>query len=169
MSRHRLQLPSDLLLLIKAVATIESVGRQLDPSFKMVEHAQPLVERLVVERHRPRALAHRTADAGHAALKALRSAPRDVADLIRKARGEGLQIQFIHRNLDYFIREMDRASNRLSFAIVIAAIVVGSAVVVHAGAGPHMFGYPALGLAGFIAAAVLGIGLAIGILRSGRL
>ena len=169
MSRHRLQLPSDLLLLIKAVATIESVGRQLDPSFKMVEHAQPLVERLVVERHRPRALAHHTADAGHATLKALTSAPRDVADLIRKARGEGLQIQFIHRNLDYLIREMDRASNRLSFAIVIAAIVIGSAVVVHAGIGPQMFGYAALGLAGFIAAAVLGIGLAIGILRSGRL
>jgi ubiquinone biosynthesis protein len=169
MSRHRLQLPSDLLLLIKAVATIESVGRQLDPSFKMVEHAQPLVERLMVERHRPRALAHRTAEAGHAALKTLTSAPRDVAYLIRKARGEGLQIQFIHRNLDYFIREMDRASNRLSFAIVIAAIVIGSAVVVHAGIGPQMFGYAALGLAGFIGAGVLGIGLALGVLRSGRL
>ena len=64
---------------------------------------------------------------------------------------------------------MDRASNRLSFAIVIAAIVIGSAVVVHAGAGPHLFGLPALGFAGFITAAVLGIGLAIGILRSGRL
>jgi hypothetical protein len=35
--------------------------------------------------------------------------------------------------------------------------------------GPQLFGFPALGLAGFIAAAVLGIGLAIGILRSGRL
>jgi ubiquinone biosynthesis protein len=169
MSRHRLQLPSDLLLLIKAAATIESVGRQLDPSFMIVEHAQPLVEHLVVERRRPRALAHRTADAGHDAFKALRSAPRDLADLVRKARNDGLQIQFIHRNLDFFIREMDRASNRLSFAIVIAAIVIGSAVVVHAGAGPHLFGLPALGLAGFIAAAVLGIGLAIGILRSGRL
>jgi ubiquinone biosynthesis protein len=169
MSRHRLQLPSDLLLLIKAAATIESVGRQLDPSFKIVEHARPLVEHLVVERRQPRALAHRAADAGHEALKALRSAPRDLADLVRKARSDGLRIQFIHRNLDYFIREMDRASNRLSFAIVIAAIVIGSAVVVHAGAGPHLFGIPAFGLAGFIAAAVLGIGLAIGILRSGRL
>ena len=169
MSRHRLQLPSDLLLLIKAVATIESIGRQLDPSFKMVEHAQPLVERLVLERHRPRTLAFRSADAGRTALKALKSAPRDFAELMRKARHEGLQIQFIHRNLDYFIREMDRASNRISFAIVIAAIVIGSAVVVHAGAGPHMFGYPALGLAGFITAGVLGIGLVVGILRSGRL
>ena len=169
MSRHRLKLPADLLLLIKAVATIESVGRQLDPSFKMVEYAEPFAERLVEERHRPRALARRTADAGHEALRALRTVPRDFAELARKARTDGLQVQFIHRNLDYFIREMDRASNRLSFAIVIAAIVIGSAVIVHAGIGPHAFGYPSLGVAGFITAGVLGIGLAIGILRSGRL
>jgi ubiquinone biosynthesis protein len=95
--------------------------------------------------------------------------PRDLAELTRKARTDGLQVQFIHRNLDYFIREMDRASNRLSFAIVIAAIVIGSAVIVHAGIAPHAFGYPSLGVAGFVAAGVLGIGLAIGILRSGRL
>jgi len=80
-----------------------------------------------------------------------------------------LEIQFVHRNLDYFIREMDRSSNRLSFAIVIAAIVVASSIMVHAAAGPQAFGYPLLGLAGFVTAAVLGIGLAVGILRSGRL
>jgi ubiquinone biosynthesis protein len=64
---------------------------------------------------------------------------------------------------------MDRSSNRLSFAIVIAAIVVGSALVIRAGAGPPVFGYSSLGLAGFVAAGILGIGLALGILRSGRL
>jgi ubiquinone biosynthesis protein len=41
--------------------------------------------------------------------------------------------------------------------------------MVHAAAGPEAFGYPLLGLAGFVAAGVLGIGLALGILRSGRL
>jgi ubiquinone biosynthesis protein len=78
-------------------------------------------------------------------------------------------VQFVHRDLDHFIREMDRSSNRLSFAVVIASIVVGSSVIVHAGVGPPLLGYPLLGMAGFLAAAVLGIGLAIGIIRSGRL
>jgi ubiquinone biosynthesis protein len=64
---------------------------------------------------------------------------------------------------------MDRSSNRLSFAIVIAAIVIASSIMVHAAVGPAVFGYPLLGLAGFLTAAFLGIGLAIGILRSGRL
>jgi ubiquinone biosynthesis protein len=169
MSRHRLKLPADLLLLIKAVTTMESVGRQLDPSFKMVENAAPLVEALVEQKHRPGALALRTADAGREVLSALRTLPANLAEITRKTRSDGLQIQFVHRNLDFFIREMDRSSNRLSFAIVIAAIVIGSSLMVHAARGPFAFGYPVVGVAGFITAGLLGIGLAIGILRSGRL
>jgi ubiquinone biosynthesis protein len=169
MARHRLRLPADILLLIKSVTTIEAVGRQLDPAFKMVEHATPLVESLVEQKHQPLALAVRAAEAGRDVMKALRTLPEDLAEITRRARADGLQIQFVHRNLDYFVREMDRSSNRLSFAVVIAAIVIASSIMVHAAVGPQAYGYPLLGLAGFVAAAVLGIGLAIGILRSGRL
>jgi ubiquinone biosynthesis protein len=169
MSRHRLKLPADLLLLIKAVTTIEGVGRQLDPSFKIVEHAAPLAQGLVERKYTADALALRTVKAGRDVLSALRTLPGNLADMAQRARTNGLRIQFEHRNLDVFIREMDRSSNRLSFAIVIAAIVIGSSVMVHAAAGPQAFGYPLLGLAGFLTAGVLGIGLAIGILRSGRL
>jgi ubiquinone biosynthesis protein len=169
MARHRLKLPADLLLLIKSVTTIEAVGRQLDPTFKIVEHATPLVESLIEQKLTPQALALRTADAGHEVLSALRTLPSNLAEITRKIRADGMQVQFVHRNLDFFVREMDRSSNRLSFAVVIAAIVIGSSIVVHAAAGPQAFGYPLLGLAGFVAAGVLGIGLAIGILRSGRL
>jgi ubiquinone biosynthesis protein len=90
-------------------------------------------------------------------------------EVLAKARDDRLQIQFVHRNLDHFVQEMDRASNRLSFAVVIAALIVGSSFVLQRSAGPHLFGLPAVGLVGFIAAAVLGLWLAVGILRSGRL
>jgi ubiquinone biosynthesis protein len=169
MARHRLRLPADLLLLIKSVTTIEAVGRQLDPSFKIVEHATPLVVALVEQKHSPAALAVRTADAGREALSALRTLPVNIAAIARRIRTDGMQIQFVHRNLDFFVREMDRSSNRLSFAVVIAAIVISSSIIVHAAVGPQLLGYPLLGLAGFMTAAVLGVGLAIGILRSGRL
>jgi ubiquinone biosynthesis protein len=169
MARHRLKLPADLLLLIKAVTTIEAVGRQLDPRFKIVEHATPFVASLLEQKHSPTALALRTADAGREVLSAIRTLPANLAEITRKIRADGMQVQFVHRNLDFFVREMDRSSNRLSFAIVIAAIVIGSSIMVHAGVGPQLLGYPLLGVAGFLAAGVLGIGLAVGILRSGRL
>jgi ubiquinone biosynthesis protein len=169
MSRHRLKLPADILLLIKALSTIEGVGRQLDPSFKIVEYAAPFVETLVAAKHHPAAVALRTAAASREMLSVLGSLPRDLAEITRRARAQGLQVEFVHRDFDHFIREMDRSSNRLSFAIVIAAIVVGSSVMVHAAVGPTAFGYPLVGLAGFVVAGVLGIGLALGILRAGRL
>ena len=168
-ARHRLKLPPDLLLLIKSVTTIEAVGRHLDPSIKLVALATPFVESLVEQRYGPGALAVRTAAAGREVVKALRTLPGSLEEIARKARTGGLEIQFVHRNLDFFVREMDRSSNRLSFAVVIAAIVIGSSIMVHAAAGPLAFGYPILGLAGFLVAGVLGIGLAVGILRSGRL
>jgi ubiquinone biosynthesis protein len=169
MARHRLQLAPDLVLLIKAVSTIESIGRQLDPAFKIVEQATPHVEQLLLEKRRPRAIARRTADKSRDVLRALAGIPEGTAAIVNRVQRHGLRVQFIHRNLDYFIREMDRSSNRLSFAIVIAAIVIGSSIMVHAAVGPTLFGYPALGLLGFLTAGCLGVGLALGILRSGRL
>jgi ubiquinone biosynthesis protein len=169
MARHRLRLPADLLLLIKSVTTIEAVGRQLDPGFEIVEYATPFVTSLVAEKRSPPALARRTAHAGREALAAVRTVTANLADITRRIRTDGMQVQFVHRNLDFLVREMDRSSNRLSFAIVIAAVVIGSAIVVLAGAGPQVHGYPLLGVAGFLAAGVLGLGLAVAILRSGRL
>ena len=169
MARHRLQFPADLLLLVKAFLTIESVGRQLDPSFKLVEHAKPLVERVLKERLTPAAVTARLGELGHEAVGALQAVPRDLVEIVRKARADRLQIQFVHRNLEHFVQEMDRASNRLSFAVVIAALIVGSSYIFESNAGPHVFGYPALGLGGYLVATFLGGWLAIGILRSGRL
>ncbi len=169
MTRYRLQFPPDLLMLIKAFLTIESVGRQLDPSFQLVDHARPLVEQVLRERLAPAAVAARIGELGHELAGALQAVPRDILDIVRKASAGRLQMQFVHRNLEHFVQEMDRSSNRLSFAVVIAALIVGSSLVFQSGAGPHVFGYPALGLGGYLVAAFLGIWLAIGILRSGRL
>jgi ubiquinone biosynthesis protein len=169
MRRYRLQFPPDLMLLGRAFVTTEGVGRRLDPSFNMVEHARPIIAALLRDRFSPGQVASRVGEMGREMADALQALPRDVMSIVAKARDDRLQIQFVHRNLDHFVQEMDRSSNRLSFAVVIAALIVGSSLILQRGAGPHVFGLPAVGLVGFLAATVLGFWLAIGILRSGRL
>jgi ubiquinone biosynthesis protein len=169
MRRHRLQFPSDLMLLVRAFVTIEGVARRLDPTFNMLTHARPVVAGILRDRMAPSAVAGRVADTARGMAEALQTLPQDLMDVLGKARDDRLQIQFVHRNLEHFVQEMDRASNRLSVAVVIAALIVGSSFVLQRSAGPHLFGLPALGLVGFIAAAVLGLWLAVGIVRSGRL
>jgi ubiquinone biosynthesis protein len=83
-------------------------------------------------------------------------------------RGE-LAIRFTHGGIEGFIRQMERSTNRLSFSIVIAALIIGSSLIFQSGLGPALFGYPLLGLIGFLIASILGVWLLIGILRSGTL
>ncbi len=169
MRRHRLQFPVDLMLLARAFVTVEGVCRRLDPSFNMVELARPVIADILRDRLTPKALASRASETGRDMAEALQALPRDLMEIVAKARGDRFQIQFVHRNLEHLVQVMDRASNRLSFAVVIAALIVGSSFILQRGAGPNLFGLPALGLVGFVAAALLGLWLAVGILRSGRL
>jgi ubiquinone biosynthesis protein len=168
-ARHQLTIPSNLMLLIKAIMTIEGVGRQLDPQFRIVEYAGPLAERLWHAESSPAAVAARATDALRESVGAMQQMPLHLDAIGRKIRDGRLEVQFVHRNLDHFVREMDRSSNRLSFAIVIGSLIVGSSLVIQAGVGGTVGGYPALGLAGFVVAGILGIGLAVGVVRSGRL
>jgi ubiquinone biosynthesis protein len=169
MRRHRLQFPVDLMLLARAFVTVEGVCRRLDPTFNMVEQARPVIAGILRDRFAPSAVAARISETGREMAEALQALPRDLIEIVGKARDDRFQIQFVHRNLEHLVHGLDRASNRLSFAVVIAALIVGSSLVLQRAVGPQLFGLPAIGLVGFVAAAVLGLWLAIGILRSGKL
>jgi ubiquinone biosynthesis protein len=114
-------------------------------------------------------MAARLSDAAREAVDTAREIPGEVSAVMRKLRDDRLEVQFVHRNLEHFVTEMDRSSNRLSFAIVIGSLLVGSSLVIQAGLGPALYGYSALGLIGLASAAILGMGLAVGVVRSGRL
>jgi ubiquinone biosynthesis protein len=168
-SRHHLRMPSTLMVLIKALITIEGVGLQLDPSFKMVEHAAPLAEQLWRKELSPEAIGRRLIGGVRETVTALHALPLHLDAIGRKAREGRLEVRFVHRNLEHFVQEMDRSSNRIAFALIIAALIVGSSLIIQIERGPLVYGYPVIGLIGFLVAGLFGIGLAIAILRSGRL
>jgi ubiquinone biosynthesis protein len=66
------------------------------------------------------------------------------------------------------VDEMDRSTNRLSLGLIVSALIVGSALIGLSEKGPLLWGFPAFGILGFLLAGVLGFGLAIAILRSGK-
>jgi ubiquinone biosynthesis protein len=64
---------------------------------------------------------------------------------------------------------MDRSSNRVAFSLIVSSLIVGSSLIVTADVGPHLYGFPVLGVAGFSVAGIFGMWLVISIFRSGRL
>lgn len=166
--RHGLRFPPDLFLMIKAVATAEGIGAQLDPDFDMIPKAAPYVRRILVERLHPRRLFREFMASGGDLVQFLQEIPGDMRDIFRQVRQGKVRIGFEHRGLEDFFDQLDRSFSRVSFSLIISSLIIGSSIVLRTDVGPYLFGFPFLGLLGFGIAAILGLGLIISMLRSGR-
>ncbi|MEW6251748.1 MAG: AarF/ABC1/UbiB kinase family protein [Planctomycetota bacterium] len=167
--RHRLFVPPDLVTMLKAAATAERLVARLDPALNLVAAAEPYVRRLKLERLRPTRLVREVLDSGGELLELAREIPGGLRDLLRLAKRGGLKIGFEHRGLEQLMSTHERVANRLSFAIVVAALIVGSSLVVNSRVPPLWGDIPVIGLIGFIVAGVIGFVLLISIIRHGRL
>jgi ubiquinone biosynthesis protein len=94
--------------------------------------------------------------------------PRDWRQISTKLKRGELQLVLQHRGLERLIRELDSFSNRLSVSMLIAALIVGSSLIMTIDKGYMIFDVPILGLMGYSFAAILGILLVVSILRSGK-
>ncbi|TWR41818.1 ubiquinone biosynthesis protein UbiB [Xanthomonas vasicola] len=165
---HGLTLPSDLALMIKAFLTLEGMGRQLDPDFDMATEARPYLERVVLQRYAPRAIVRRGRRTVTGAIDLIGDLPRDLKRLLQAARRGKLQLQIETRALREFGEQVDRAANRLTMGIVTAALVIGSSIVMNSVGGSASRWLLALGVGGFIGAALCGIWILFSIWRSRR-
>jgi ubiquinone biosynthesis protein len=164
---HRLALPADLALVLKACVTLETYGRELDPDFDMVGEAAPFLRAATLARSGPAALAKRGWRAAAALAGIAGDLPQDLRELVRAARSGRLQMHFDLTSLQSFGRQVDTSANRLAIGIVTAALIVGSSIVMTIEGGPTLFGLPLFGLLGFAGALVGGAWLFVSILRSG--
>ncbi len=165
---NHLALPPDLALLIKAFITLEGLGRGLDPDFHMTTEALPLLQQVVRARYRPRVLAGRAWGSWLRLLDVAEQLPQDLSRLLRRARQGRMGLDIESRSLRHVGNQLDRAANRLSLALIIAALIIGSSIVMTVGGGPTLLGLPAFGLLGFIGAAVGALWLGRAIWRSHR-
>lgn len=168
-AQYKVKVPPDLFLLAKTMLTIESVGNNLYPEFNMTVQAKPFVENLLKSRYSPKKIAMEIRKFAKDLYRFRSTFPKDLNIILGKIKKGTLSIDFEHHGLDNFILHMDKVSNRIAFSVIIAAIVVASSIIMQTDKGPLFLGFPALGIIGFLVASILGLGLAIAILRSGRL
>ena len=167
--RFRLRLPPDIFLMIKALSSVEGVGRALDPNFDLIAHARPFIQQVKLERFGPKRISADVYDMMGRLLQFLQQFPKDLMDLTGMIRQQRLSLQLEHKGLESMLATQDQTSNRMSFAIIIAALIIGSALIVISEIPPLVYGISLIGIIGYLVAAVMGIWLLVAILRKGRL
>ncbi|MHB8173092.1 MAG: ABC1 kinase family protein [Nitrospirota bacterium] len=168
-TRHGLKFPRELILMNKALLTMEGLGRELDPDFDFMEAARPYAHKLVAGKYSPRRIAKKVERIVEDQADFYLHLPRHLQTIIRKIIKEDIKVNLEVLHLQRFITEFDRSTNRISFALIITGIIIASSVIIHAGRGRLIFGYPSLGIIGYLIAVFLGLWLVWGIIRSGRL
>ena len=163
---HHIKLPSDLALMFKAMVTVEGTARQIYPELDVIAEIEPFINQLGVERWSPSQIWHRFTRQLRLYLKLQGSLPGAIQRILQKVEQGELNIQFKHENLGGLQKSLDNVSNRLSFSIILGSVIIGSSMIITTGVKPLIFGYPAIGLVGYLISAFLGLIVAFNIFRS---
>jgi ubiquinone biosynthesis protein len=170
--QHHIRLLRETALLLRAFAELEALVRGLDPQFSSIDAFRAYSGRLLRQALTPDLGMARIAQLyrGASALKeSAADAPIALRRLLgRLERGDPL-FDIRYQSGGSIERHLLHASNRLAFALIVASVVVGSAIVMAAHAGPHLGEFSLLGVVGFIVAGVLGLAWAVIALKSGHL
>jgi ubiquinone biosynthesis protein len=168
--RLNLRLPTRFVLLDKAIATLGSVGVDLYPDFNVFEVARPYARSLMLERYTPQRMLKRGQAEALELARIARDMPYQVHDFLEEIRDGQIEVGFVHKGLDEFMRKLDVAFNRLVIALVVVGGLIGSSLIgIFSTKGPQIAGVNFLSFVGFVLSGGLGLWLLWGVLRSGRL
>jgi predicted unusual protein kinase regulating ubiquinone biosynthesis (AarF/ABC1/UbiB family) len=149
-----LRLPAELTMLGKALLNLDEVARVLDPAFdpnaSIRDETAELMQRKLLRAVSPGNVVSAAMDAKEFAER-LPGRINKVMDAL--AEGQlTLNIQGVDE--ENIMRGVQKLANRLAAGLVVAALVVGAALIMRIPTQTRLFGYPALAIVMFLLAAV---------------
>jgi ubiquinone biosynthesis protein len=170
--RYRLSVPPVFPLLTKALVTAEGLSRSIDPTINVYEIARPFASRLLRERYEPGVLLEHSQERALEYARYLEDYPDQLRQLLTQIEDGEIEVTLHHGGLDELSGEVDVLANRLVFAVVTGALLIGSSLLgAFARGGPQIpyLGVPVVAFAGFTLALVMAVILITVIFRSNRL
>jgi ubiquinone biosynthesis protein len=176
-ARHDITVPSDLLLVGKALATIDGVARAIYPELEPLETIRPKIIEIYLRRiSDPKRLLRAPRRALSSTLELLQSAPKDLRMTMRKLNRGELQINTRLADFQHLALVYDRAQNRVMLGTIIAGLAIASSILLAMPDSPPLYEIfispgqmlvrTLLGLVFFALTLVYGLVLIFGFFRS---
>ena len=167
--RHKLRIPQSFNLLGKTLFYVDVIIKKLCPEMDYMEFVRRSTQRILLNLWQDQLSPSRLTEAALETNRLMLDTPARLNLFLDKLVRDDIAIKFEHEHLDGLIKTLNQGANRLSYAIVVGAIIVGSGLIMRLRVGRELLGYSMLGMFGFLLAGLLGIYLLIRILRTERL
>jgi ubiquinone biosynthesis protein len=164
--KHKLSFSNDFFLLLRTLVILDGISRQLDPSFNTLERIRKHSMRLFEEGLEPKNLLKTALHEVVEIWDFVRVLPRDVRSIINRLKEGKVKLEFL--GLNQLVHTLDVVANRLSAAIILAAMILGSSLVVLSHIPPLWNGIPIIGLIGIIVSGIFGFMMLFSIYRKGK-
>jgi ubiquinone biosynthesis protein len=163
---HHIRPASELTMIGKTLLNLDEVGRTLQPDLEpnamIRRHAAELMERNVLDSLRPASLFKAAMETN----ELVQRMPQRLNKIMGLIADNEMAIQVNAIDEAKLIAGLDKIANRITLGLLIAALILGAALLVRVEAGPTILGYPALALIFFLIAAVAGIALSVKIVMT---
>jgi ubiquinone biosynthesis protein len=169
---HHVRLPPGLALLARTLMVLEGVARTLDPSFVVARFLEPFALKLIKERISIKQIVLESVKTLREIEQVLGVLPRRVDVISEQLERGQMTVGIDIRRLRQALQKMDAIANRLSFSVIVAAIIIGSALILAGGESAAVFRLPFTDVTlpipqiGFVMAGLLGAWLLFSIVRS---
>ena len=163
--RHKLRVPASFVLFGKTIITLEGVAIEYDPNFKLVETTKPFIEHLIAKRTNPLYIWKNFVHNMHKYRKFAEEFPEKAERALDRIQKGTIKVDIEDTDIKKLALEIDRSSNRVAYGLLIAALLITSAILIQIPKGPLVLGIPFLSFFSFLFASALVFVLFFSIIR----
>ncbi|PKV50625.1 ubiquinone biosynthesis protein [Aquimarina sp. MAR_2010_214] len=167
--KNEIILPHYSYMLMRALVIIEGVGLKLDPKFNITDNLSRYISAFTFNRYHPKRILKKNLARFRDISELIDNFPEDMNTILRKIKEGKLMMVHEHKGIDQFQKNIKKATNRLVFAVIIAALSIGSSLLIIADMPPKLGGVPILGAIGFVLSAIFGFIILVSIIRDREL
>lgn len=161
---YGLKMPMSFVLFGKTVITLEGIALEYDPKFKIIESSKPFIEKLVRQRYNPVYVFNNFMKSMFRFRKFAEEFPDQTTKALKRIEKGTIKVDIEDTDIKKLSLEIDRSGNRVAYSMIIAALLIFTALTINFGK-PFIFNVPLIPLLSFLFAFILAIILLVSILR----
>lgn len=162
--QNEVEFPDYVYLLMKGFVLIEGIGRKLNPEINVYQIMEPYAIEVIQKKLSPKYNFVKGIKRLQNISELLGNLPDEIQSLVHKIKENDIEVSHKIKGIELVASTVDR----LVIAIILAALSIGSAILVLADMPPKIYNIPVLGFLGFAISLFLGIYIVISMLKKDK-
>ncbi|OXT06399.1 2-polyprenylphenol 6-hydroxylase [Thermoanaerobacterium thermosaccharolyticum] len=148
--KYKLIMPAEFTLLLKSLATIEGVGKELDPEFSISDIARDFIRKIYINNFNFIKTLNSNAKDLHKIYVHLKKLPSKIQSIISKILKDNIRVKLDIEETEKMKYDLNLMINKMIISIIAASLIIGSSLIMSSDGGYMIYGYNAVGLIGYL-------------------